>query len=117
LKTFPKAATLRDALEWLYERLAEQDIELPYLLDLEAVQRENPGVDLLSVPVKVTGLPRRLPAARLLKEILRQTRLRGCVLVLRPGMYLEITTPRAAGAEGVRVLVWWDLLGGFCRGG
>jgi hypothetical protein len=107
LKDLPPTMTVKEALVMLYEEVAKQGVELPLVVDIYAIKKARPDLDFYSAPVKLNGLPRRMTAAMFLKQILVQIPGRDSILMLHSGGWVEITTPRAAAARGVRGRSWW----------
>jgi hypothetical protein len=105
MKPFQSPMTIRDALAALYEQMAKKGIDCPMLIDADAYRNKRPGIDVYSVPVKFSGLPRYIPLSRFFQEVCGQIPRGGGNCVIHRTCIVIV--PGEKGSFRWWVATWW----------
>src|SRR5262249_36763043 len=106
----PQTTSLGDALNAAYDQLGKKGMILFFVVGTLSLKR-CPQVDLFKAKVKLAHLPRRMTTAAFLHELSRQVCLEDCFLVIRPGLYVELTTLQSALRHNWRGFWLWGSIG------
>jgi hypothetical protein len=91
-----KTLSLSEALGVIMEKAAEENVELPIIVDKGAFARAHPGIDIREVVVRIPSSRGKRPAGTVLKQILDQLPKKDAICLIR-FCYIEITQQRQVG--------------------
>ncbi len=105
-KPFVNQMTLKDAISSLSEQFAKRGHELTIWLDAAAFKEDSPdAADPLETPVYLPAIPRKMPLATALRQLLSKIPSNNASYLLREGAFVITTNSRAAPAVLLRSAV------------
>jgi hypothetical protein len=110
VRKFQTNMSFKGVLGELYDQVAQTGLECAVLVNTPAFMNENPNLDLLAMPIRLSHLPTRITAGKLLRELLNQVPGINAEMVLRPGFF-EITTTAAWERERSSAWAPWESFG------
>jgi type II secretory pathway component GspD/PulD (secretin) len=103
MKDFQQPMKLKEALGLFYDKFDGLGKALPILIDTAAFKEEDPNADdIRETDLQFPDYPRKMPFVAALRLALYQVQSKaGATFLIRPGMYVEITTLKRASAENL----------------